>query len=211
MWEVNGIVGRDEKPPLCAGTESGVAAVLGSGRCIWDDLQKLEKLISLDKIGIIAINNMIMHYHRRVHHAVSLHPEEPPLWVALRKTNHGDTSHTHTHSHRIPKNADNTPVKNHGLDYIWDIELSKGGSSGLLATMIGLALGYNKIILAGVPLDGSGHFFDPAWEITRQFSGQNIDLEWKWANDRYIKGRVKSLSGRTRDWFGEPTEEWVNG
>ena len=75
--------------------------------------------------------------------------------------------------------------------------------------MIGLALGYNKIILAGVPLDGSGHFFDPPDKETKQFSGQNIDLEWKWANDKYIKGRVKSLSGRTKEWFGEPTEDWL--
>jgi len=208
LWTMNGIVGRGDEAPSCAGTESGVAAVLGCARCIWDDLEKLKSLVDINKIGIIAINNMIMHYHGRVHHGVSLHPEEPPLWRALRKTNHGETSHVHTHSHRIPKNNDNTFIKNHGLDFIWDIERQGGGSSGLLAVMIGLALGYNKIILAGVPLDGNGHFFDPPETVTGQFSGMNIDLEWKWANDKYIKGRVRSLSGRTREWFGEPTEDW---
>ena len=74
--------------------------------------------------------------------------------------------------------------------------------------MVGLALGYERIIIAGIPLDGNGHFFDPPGAITKQFTGTNIKMEWDNARDKYFNGRVKSLSGNSRDWLGEPPIEW---
>src|SRR4029079_4096236 len=35
------------------------------------------------------------------------------------------------------------------------------GSSGLVASFVALALGYDNVTVAGVPLDNTGHFFDP--------------------------------------------------
>lgn len=204
IWESNGIRGRGEKAPGCAGNFKGTAVVLGSARCIWDDCAKID----FTKVEVIAINNMIMHHKGRVHHGISLHPEEPPLWRQLRWTNQCEESHVITHSHRLPENNDNLPPyefkTRHGLDYLWEIEGGRGGSSGLFAAMIGLALGYDKIILAGVPIDGTGHFFDPPGKVVNQFLGTNIKEEWDNANRNYFKGRVKSLSGRTREWLGEP-------
>ena len=207
MWELNGIVGRGNTPPHIAGSESGTAVVMGSGRCIWDDINKIGSRI--EKMGVICINDMILHWRKRVHHGVSLHPEEPPLWRSLRKTNRCDANHVTTHSHRIPKGPDHLPISNHGLDCVWDIERSGAGSSGLLACMIGLALGYERIILAGVPLDDSGHFFDIP-DVRTSFNALNIQLEWKDADQKYLKGRVKSLSGYSAKWLGEVPQEWLN-
>ena len=208
LWESNGIYGRGPKAPGCAGNYSGTAVVLGSGRSIWDDCAKID----FDKVEVIAVNNMIMHHKGRVHHGVSLHPEEPPLWRQLRWTNQCEPSYVHTHSHRLPENNDNLPPQEfktrHGLDYLWVIEGGRGGSSGLFACMVGLALGYERIIIAGIPLDGNGHFFDPPGAITKQFTGTNIKMEWDNARDKYFNGRVKSLSGNSREWLGEPPKEW---
>lgn len=208
IWESNGIKGRGEKAPACAGNFHGPAVVMGGAACIWDDCAKID----FDKVQVIAINNMIMHHKGRVHHAVSLHPEEPPLWRQLRWTNQCEPSYVHTHSHRLPENNDNLPPyefkTRHGLDYIWVIEGGRGGSSGLFAAMVGLALGYDRIILAGVPIDGSRHFFDPPDKKVRQFLGGNIQEEWFNARDKYFKGRVKSMSGRTMEWLGYPPEDW---
>ena len=210
MWESNGIYGRADIHPMpkCAGNYSGTAVVLGSGRSIWDDCAKID----FDKVEVIAVNNMIMHHKGRVHHGVSLHPEEPPLWRQLRWTNQCEPSYVHTHSHRLPENNDNLPPQEfktrHGLDYLWVIEGGRGGSSGLFACMVGLALGYERIIIAGIPLDGNGHFFDPPGAITKQFTGTNIKMEWDNARDKYFNGRVKSLSGNSREWLGEPPKEW---
>lgn len=208
IWESNGIKGRGEKAPACAGNFHGPAVVMGGAACIWDDCNKID----FEKVQVIAINNMIMHWKGRVHHAVSLHPEEPPLWRQLRCTNQCEESYVHTHSHRLPENNDNLPPyefkTRHGLDYIWVIEGGRGGSSGLFAAMVGLALGYDRIILAGVPIDGSRHFFDPPDKAVRQFLGGNIQEEWFNARDKYFQGRVKSMSGRTMEWLGYPPEDW---
>ena len=207
IWESNGILGRGEAPK-CAGKFKGPAVVLGSARCIWDDLAKID----FDKVSVIAVNDMILHYRNELHHAVSLHPEEPPLWKQLRWTNGCDSGgHIYTHSHRYPshiKHPNGEFKAEHGLDFIWELEGGRGGSSGLFACMIGLALGYDKIILAGIPLDGNGHFFDPPEKEVRQFLGQNITWEWEGANVNYFAGRVKSLSGRTMDLLGYPPEDW---
>jgi hypothetical protein len=71
--------------------------------------------------------------------------------------------------------------------------------------MIGLALGYDKIILAGVPLDDSGHFFDIP-DVRTSFNALNIKLEWQEADRFYLKGRVKSLSGNSAKWLGDAGE-----
>lgn len=197
MHEINGVVIKNEKPPDIAGTCSGTAVIMGCGRTVWDDLARFDPV--KEKAEVIAINNMILHWKARVHHGISLHPEEPNLWRALRYYYQCEGSHVVTHSYR--KHGKECPLTE--CDIIWDIELSKGGSSGLFAVMVGLGLGYDRIILAGVPMDGGGHFYDPVATNTPQFTGQNIDLEWKWAG-KYFNGRVRSLSGRTREWLGEP-------
>lgn len=208
IWESNGIKGRGEKAPVIAGQCKGTAVVLGSARCIWDDMARVD----FTKVEVIAINDMIMHYKGVLHHAVSLHPEESPLWRQLRGTNGcASGGHIWTHCHRLPENNDNLPPyefkTRHGLDFIWVIEGGRGGSSGLFAAMVGLALGYERIILAGIPMDGTGHFFDPPGKVVNQFLGTNIKEEWDNAIAKYFKGRVKSLSGRTREWLGEPGNE----
>lgn len=211
LWESNGIFGRGEKAPVIAGQYSGTAVVLGSARCIWDDMDKID--FDSPKVQVIAINDMIMHYKGILSHAVSLHPEEPPLWRQLRWTNAcASGGHIYTHSHRLPENNDNLPPyefkTRHALDFLWEIEGGRGGSSGLFACMVGLALGYERIILAGIPIDGTGHFFDPPDKKVNQFLGQNITWEWENARDKYFQGRVKSMSGRTMEWLGYPPAEW---
>lgn len=208
IWEANGIYGRGEKAPACAGNYHGTAVVLGGARCIWDDCAK----INFDNVEVIAVNNMIMHHKGRVMHGVSLHPEEPPLWRQLRWTNGCEPSYVHTHSHRLPENNNNIPPYEfktyHGLDYLWVLEGGRGGSSGLFACMIGLALGYGRVVLAGIPLDGGGHFFDPPGKETKQFASTTMEMEWDNAAIKYFHGRVRSLSGRTREWLGDGAE-WV--
>lgn len=197
MWVFNGIEGRDgDKPPACAGNYSGRAVVMGCGWTIWDDLANVK---DLDKIGVIAINNMILHHKGRVHHGVSMHPEEPPLWRALRPYYKGESSWVHCHSYQ--KHGKPGLVEN---DYIWGtLEGGMGGTSGILAPLIGLALGYDEIILAGVPLDGGGHFYDKPGTTLNIFNSQHIKYEWEKAKP-YFAGRVTSLSGWTKDFLGAP-------
>jgi hypothetical protein len=170
---------------------------MGCGRCIWDDLARVQ---DLDRIGTIAINNMILHHKGRVHHGVSMHPEEPNLWRALRPYYQCEGSHVTTHSYMKHGKIGLTEC-----DVVWGvIEGSGGGTSGILAVMVGLALGYDEIILAGVPLDNTGHFYDAPGKQDKTFGSDFIKIEWRNAADKYFRGRVKSLSGWTRELLGAP-------
>jgi hypothetical protein len=149
--------------------------------------------------GIIAINGMILFWPRRVHHGVSMHPAELRLWKELRAIYGGDRDPgvVLTHSYKPPG------------DVVWDIHGAINGTSALLAVMVGLALGYEKIILAGVPMDGGGHLYDPPGTESTQFTQDWLEAEWKQISAVYFNDRVRSLSGRTRDWLGAPTEDWL--
>jgi hypothetical protein len=69
-----------------------------------------------------------------------------------------------------------------------------------------LALGLNKIVLAGVPLVADeAHYFDQR----RWTEAERYKPHW----DRYLhlmRNRVKSMSGWTRQLLGAPDADWIN-
>lgn len=81
------------------------------------------------------------------------------------------------------------------------------GSSGLFAVRCAIErLGADRVILCGVPMDTQPHFYggDP-W-----LAADGFWPAWIVAMP-YIKNRVRSMSGRTRDLLGAPTAEWLAG
>jgi hypothetical protein len=52
-------------------------------------------------------------------------------------------------------------------------------------------------------MTGSGHYFDPHW-YGSEFQDKPNAMVWKWARDNVFEGRVKSLSGNTKEWLGAP-------
>ena len=91
-------------------------------------------------------------------------------------------------------------------DIIWH------GSSSLFCAYIGLAMGYEKILLAGCPLDNNGHWYfeglpkglntGPAW------NNQSYDA-WREFAQLPESKKVRSLSGFTAEILGKPTEDWI--
>lgn len=91
-----------------------------------------------------------------------------------------------------------------------------GGSSGFLALKgVALdALGVDRVVLAGVPMTAEGHHYEG--NITDHERAKGIwdeaDKYWTtWeSNLDALAPRVRSMSGRTREAFGPPTEEWLH-
>jgi hypothetical protein len=134
-----------------------------------------------------------MHLHDRLRHWVTLHAEYMPGWMAFRKGHlYGSGDSPMTHSHKVKP----------GVEVVWPMG-QLGGTSGLYACFVGLLLGYTEIVLAGIPMTGSGHYFDPPW-YGSEFQDRPNELVWKWARDNVFEGRVKSLSGLTKQWLGAP-------
>jgi len=187
IWQKLG--GRGDTPARL-GRYSGAALILGGGRNLWDDVARVRPWAG----AVIAVNDAGAHYQEGVAHWVTLHPEYLPGWRFYRRRHCYDASGQAPLCHASRDGE--------GVDIHWELE-RYGGTSGLFAAHVALMLGYSRVVLAGVPMDNTGHYFDPPWARTDN-EDRSIGIEWEQARDTIFGGRVKSLSGRTRDWLGAP-------
>ncbi len=167
-----------------------VLCIIGGGNDVLADYAAARKF--LHQYDVLAVNDMIAEFPFRIKHAVSVHPTRLPGWLnqrCYRKYNLPAT---------VWSNGQGNGVSNIIPDE-WR------GSSGMYAVKVGLEIGYNKIILCGVPMQAdAGHY------VRKQPWNQ---CEWfidKWA--RYcpqFADKVCSMSGYTRELLGGPTHEWL--
>jgi len=79
-----------------------------------------------------------------------------------------------------------------------------GGSSGLLATKVALELGCDRIVLCGVPMESTPHFHIP---LPLKGAGR---YRRAWVERvGQLTGKVRSMSGWTAQFLGEPDEVWL--
>lgn len=165
--------------------------MIGSAHCMWEDLAAIGEDV-LRTSTVIAVNQAGWMYDGRVDEWVTLHPEELGGWAALRR-GPGDPR---TWSRRGKQLVDEC-LPHWG----W-------GSSGLYGVTVALdGLELSRVILAGIPIDGSPHAH-AADELTWR-SEVNIHRRgWQKRYDRLV-GRVASMSGWTRELLGPPPAEWL--
>ena len=179
------VISRDlgfDVMPSVAGSFSGPVVVCATGRCLWDDLAKMG-----DWGGDwMAVNDAGVHMKHAPQHWCTLHPEYFPHWQAARGR---DKNFNKLHEF-MAHSAENWPG-------------DKSGTSSLFAVRVAAALGYEPIVLAGMPLDDSGHYYDPPGlggvHGMGFFSGQ-IE-HWK-PYAPVLRGKVKVLSGNLTQLFG---------
>lgn len=157
--------------------------VLGSGRCVWDDISRVNI-----KADYMAVNDVGMHFPGFLNHWYSNDVEMLRRWASARRPGYNLNFETH---------SCNPGVKHHH-------HLTGNGTSSLNAVVVGKRLGYEKIILCGIPLDDSGHYFDPPW-IKTNFSNEvpRDGDQIKFWSQQDLRG-VYSMSGRTRELLGGP-------
>ena len=167
---------------------------MAGGQTVWEDLEKFSHGGDL-----MAVNDIGAYWHHDLRHWATQHTEYMEGWLKYRLGhNYGARGHVFTHGKKAAA----------AIQFVWDFEVL-GGTSGLFGVMVGLLLGYGKIVLAGMPMDNSGHFFgppagSPVMKDRTTFEDRAVAATWLWARDHIFNGRVRSLSGRTRDWLGEP-------
>jgi hypothetical protein len=175
------------------------ALVLGGAACLHDDLAAYAGPID----GVVATNEGGIEWPGDLDAWVSLHPEFFPTWRGARAARGRSEAaafychHTRAHSPSyVVATALELPGQIAGYS----------GSSGLLAAKVALVdLGFDRIVLAGMPLTPSPHLsgrmtwtqggglhavdgFRQAW--------LQVDAEWR--------RRMRSMSGWTRTLLGAP-------
>ena len=171
------------------GKHSGPCIVAGTGRCVWQDSYGLDM-----GLPVITVNDMVMYWPGRVSHAYSHDEKQLVHWVEGRRrwlqTAYGRPQALHTCE----------PCRVSGVTS-WPFPTM--GGSGVAACHLALALGFDEVIAVGLPMDNSGHFYDPP---------DSMHKDRKWSNfvnetpDRIIlnakefySGRVTPKSGRFRE------------
>lgn len=159
------------------------AVVLGGGHTLWEDLAQVE---DIDQRTVIATNDAGVAYQGHIDYWCSLHPEKLSRWMGQRTGNPDfvSVSHKERRGVRIDRI----------VRELWP------GSTGLYAAQFAVnELDCDEIILCGIPMTTTGHFFDSdPWRHCEKYR-----RGWKEAYP-ILAGRVTSLSGWTRDLLGAP-------
>lgn len=196
-FEFLGLSQRDY-PEELVGKFAGKRLVICAGaKCIWDDLALLNVRAETSDTHILAVNDVVMHLPMRVRHLYSNDHRKIPHWLGARRDQYTRAYGPieYVHSNRV------------GARYNWP--WPGHGTSLLGAVYTGLAMGYAPIVICGGPLDNSPNYFSPDWEL-RNFTrevGTKPDgtmQYWAQAAAKCFRGRVKSMSGRTRELLGAP-------
>lgn len=164
--------------------------IMGLAPCVWQDVDCLPKGVRFD---ILAINAMSTLYLEPILGIVTEHGEKLNEWIKLRKARGGDMRFFTFGPRGEPDS----------------------GSSALLGVRVAQALGYRRIVLAGVPLAGVESFGIEHEILTT--GGQNrggsysmFRVGWEEGIDA-LRDEVRSMSGWTRELLGEPSAAWLKG
>ena len=192
--------------PTIAGTYKGKGLIVcGDAACVWDDLQRFgcddrsppRGKVRKDGWHFMTINKLVETFPGHVEHCYSNRPNLLTNFITARRDEYakefGGPQHTH---------SCNVGAKHH---WPW----GGHGTSGLGGTLVGVALGYDRVVLCGLPLDNSNHNGEPPWRRTafkdKEAAGDvktGWDSHWKRAEVAFEK-KVRSMSGRTLEWFGD--------
>lgn len=170
---------------------TGDLLIVGSGRNVWEELEIYSHDTYYRVPDVMCLNDMIMHFPGRIVHAYSNDYTWLPKWVQARRP-------------RYVKDLEESIILhscNGPNPWPWIGQ----GSSGLNAIYTGLALGYDQITVAGVPLDDSGHYFDPPWKktnFTKEVPIRDGEVKyWQFSINQIFNGKVRSLSNnRSLKW-----------
>lgn len=196
--------GRERKYPKIAGTYSGNLVICGDAECVWDDLEELgfkstrgRGKVERDGWDIMTVNKMVETFPGNIEHCYSNEPHLLETFLKARRNEYSKEFQSPKHTHSCNK----------GAKWLWP--LGGWGTSGLGACLVGIGLGYDRIVICGIPLDNGPHNGEPHWRTTRFESNEvadqvngDVPMHWKKARDLAFNGKVKSMSGRTKKWLG---------
>lgn len=165
------------------------ALVLGSASSLYVDAAEALKLFTPDCVA--ACNNTGKDWEGHVHHWFTLHITPTLDWVGIlearRRRKLAGRNDPVTWAHKMGRGVDRTTTD-------W------GGSTGLFAVKGLMEMGFDQIVLAGVPMTiVGGHYFDKKVWAKAEFYHKG----WLKHKDE-IAPFCRSMSGWTRDLLGHP-------
>lgn len=190
--------------PDIAGSYRGRSVVIcADGHSVWDDLEALggrhmsgRGSVQVPDHDLMVINKLGEIFPGNIEHWYSNEGQHMELFLKSRRREYRREFITPKHTHSCNKGA-----KHH---WPW----AGRGTSGLGAVLTALALGYDQIIIAGMPLDNGPHNGEPPWRQTRFMNeaGETVQgrphTGWDHAIKTVFKGKVKPMGEKLKKWIG---------
>lgn len=170
---------------------------LGGAESVWSDLDAARALVGDRDYHIGAVNEAARDFPGHLDLWCTLHQEKLEKWQRGRE--------------RAGRNTDYLCCSHKGhplarVDRIYK-EVWPGSSGLFLCTTAVLALGYEKVIICGIPMDGRPHYHkQQEWR-----DAEHYRRAWSRASRHpHMEDRIKSMSGWTREkLLGPPTKDWI--
>ena len=195
--------------PDIAGLYRGKSLVIcADGACVWDDLESFgcrsdtgRGAVARNGWDFLVINKLGETFPGAIEHWYSNSTRALGRYMQARRDEYAKEFPQPMHSHSCELGAS------------WHWPWPAQGTSGLGGVLTGIGLGYDRIVLCGMPLDNGHHNGEPNWRGTR-FESSEVPSEkdggperhWRLAIGKVLKGRVRSMSGRTKEWLGDALE-----
>ena len=185
-----------------------VVLITGDGACMPEDVKLFESWgIPHD---LYCINRSMLYFERQVDHWAAVDIEESG-WFA-ENVNFKVEPERHIMRHTIGDGS-------FAYDVYWKMDIGEEdntfkrrvlvGNTGYFGILTAIAMGYEKIVIAGMPLN-----MDHCWYEPEDADGPNwmgwVYVQWldfKISNPNSYK--VRSLSGYSKFILGEATKEWL--
>lgn len=162
---------------------------------------------------IFAVNRSLLYHQRPVLHWTAVDAEES-AWFAenLKKDvlpNNG---------HRLLRHT--IGICTIGYDCYWEaVEFMENeiqtrlwvGNTGYFALLASIFMGYDKIVLAGIPLDRNRCWYEAADEIGPHWVPETYTTWMDFKIQVPEADRCKSMGGYSGFILGTATKEWING
>lgn len=181
------------------------ALVVGCAANVWREVDEAQSIGSFDRVYCVKLAGV--HWAEGYFIWCTLHPEFMDKYESERR----DLGMSGEYEIVAPLENE---VGGHGkkgriarrVSYRYK-GMNASASSGIYAAKVALDDGFNRVVLAGVPLQQDGGHFTRGkpWMQVDSFTGgfeQSVP---------HMKGKVRSMSGLTRDVLGYPDKEWLNG
>lgn len=187
------------------------AVVIGRAAGAMDDYCAARALCTFD--DVVVVGKMGEVFPDCIDHWVSFHVDLFDKWTATRASRGLPAARNFWGGeHKSARRRAYDIITTGGpLKYVRCV----GGSSGFMAVQIALdELGAERVVLAGIPMRvEDSHFPGAASEKEQGAPWSEADAYWTtWEeNMAQLTGRVRSMSGRTRERLGYPDAGWLAG
>jgi len=180
------------------------ALVVGCSAAVWEEVAVAQAMAVFDAVYCVKLAGV--HWPGKFQTWVGLHPE----WQADYGKQRRDAGRPNGYETVAPPDSElgqqaKVKVIDRRVSYRWP-GMNASASSGIYGAKVAIEDGFDRIVLAGIPLSKDQHFSrgKPWLQVDSFTEGFRLATP-------HLMGKVKSMSGLTQQVLGAPTPEWLAG